>query len=118
MPRPREEWIAVPVTDPGRLRAGLDEMMERERGANRGDPDRETKVWFERLAEADRMRAGYQELAAKGLMTIEELGMKLEELETTRATANDELDSIRRRAERLEGLEQDREALMEFYAGA
>ena len=38
-------------------------------GARReqGDPDREAKAWLERLAEADRMRAGCQELAAKGL---------------------------------------------------
>jgi hypothetical protein len=69
-------------------------------------------------AEADRIRAGYQELAAKGLMTTEELGARLEELETRRRTAADELEVIRRRAERLEGPEQDRDALMEFYAGA
>jgi len=112
------DLVSELLTDPERLRAGLDEMMEREREVNRGEPDRETKAWLERLAEADRMRAGYQELAAKGLMTIDELGVRLEELETTRATANDELNSIRRRAERLEELEQDRDALMEFYAGA
>jgi hypothetical protein len=69
-------------------------------------------------AEADRIRAGYQELAAKGLMTIEELGARLEELETTRRTAANELEAIRRQAERLEGLEQDRDTLMEFYTGA
>jgi hypothetical protein len=68
--------------------------------------------------EADRMRAGYQELAAKGFLTIEELGARLEELETTRRTASDELETIRHRAERLEGLEHDRDALMEFYVGA
>jgi len=106
------------LTDPERLRAGLDEMMDRERSGSRGDPNREAKTWLERLAEADCMRAGYQELAAKGLMTIEELGVRLEELETTRRTASDELEAIRQRAERLEGLEQDRRALMEFYAGA
>ena len=64
------------------------------------------------------MSAGYQELVANGLMTIEELGVRLKELETTCSTASDELDAIRQRAERLEGLEQDRDALMEFYAGA
>jgi hypothetical protein len=37
----------------------LDEMMERERCGSWGDPDREAKGWLERLAEADRMRAGY-----------------------------------------------------------
>jgi DNA repair exonuclease SbcCD nuclease subunit len=93
-------------------------MVEQERSGVRGDPEHEARMWLERLAEADRMRAGYQELAAKGLMTIEELSARLEELETTRRTAADELEAIRRRAERLEGLKHDRDALMEFYAGA
>src|SRR5215212_10549068 len=51
-------------------------------------------------------------------MTIEELGVRLKELETTCSTVSDELDAIRQRAERLERLEQDRDALMEFYTGA
>jgi site-specific DNA recombinase len=112
------ELVSNLLTDSERLRAGLDEMMERERKGSRGDPDREAKVWLERLAEAESMRAGYQELAAKGLMTIEELGARLEELERSRETATSELDGAQRRAERLSGLEQDRDALMEFYAGA
>jgi hypothetical protein len=109
--------VSALLTEPERLRVGLDEMMEQERSRVRDDSDHEAKAWLERLAEADRMRAGYQELAAKGLMTIEELSARLEELETTRRTASDKLEAIRRRAERLEGLEQDRDALMEFYAG-
>jgi site-specific DNA recombinase len=112
------DLVSELLTDPERLRAGLDAMVEQERSGSRGNPDHEARVWLERLAEADRMRAGYQELAAKGLMTFEELGARLEELETTRRTASDELEAIRRRAERLEGLEHDRDALMEFYAGA
>src|SRR5215210_1778399 len=110
--------VCALLTDPERLRTGLDEMVEQERSGAQGDPDHEARVWLERLAEADRMRAGYQELAAKGLMTIEELSARLEELEATRRTASEELEAIRRRAERLAGLEQDRDALMEFYAGA
>jgi hypothetical protein len=47
-------------------------------------------------------------------MTIEELGVRLKELETTCSTVSDELDATRPRAERLEGLEQVRDALMEF----
>jgi len=61
---------------------------------------------------------GYQELAAKGLMTIEELGVRLEELKATRATASDELEAVCLRSEGLKGLEQGRDALMEFYSGA
>jgi site-specific DNA recombinase len=112
------ELVTALLTDPERLRAGLDAMVEQERSGSRGDLDHEARVWLERLAEADHMRAGYQELAAKGLMTIEELGTRLEELEATRRTAADELEAIRRQAERLAGLEQDRDALMKFYADA
>jgi hypothetical protein len=65
------------------------------------------------MAEADRIRAGYQELEANGLMRIEQLGVGLKELETTRRIASDELEAIRRRAECLEGLEQDSDTLME-----
>jgi site-specific DNA recombinase len=78
------DLVSALLTAPERLRAGLDEMIDRERSGSRDDPDREAKGWLERVAEADRMRAGYQELAAKGLMTIEEVAVRLEELETTR----------------------------------
>jgi hypothetical protein len=71
----------------------LEEMMDGKRSGVRDDRDCEAKVWLERLAEADRMRAGYQELAANGLMTIEELGMRLKELETTCGIASEELDA-------------------------
>jgi hypothetical protein len=63
------------------------------------------------------MRSGYQEMAAKGLMTFEELSMKLEELENTRNGATRELEVLRSRRERIEGLERDKDALLESYAG-
>src|SRR3712207_6207444 len=73
-------------------------MIERGRNGSRGNPDREARAWAEKLVEADRMRVGYQELAAKGLMTLEELGARLKELENTRRSATHELDAIRRGA--------------------
>ncbi len=105
------------LTDPEQLRADLERMIELEREGVRGDPDRETNMWLDKLAEVDRMRSGYQEMAAKGLMTFEELGARLEELESTRDTATRELEALRDRRERVEDLERDRDALLEFYAG-
>jgi hypothetical protein len=69
-------WNLLPVllTDPERLYAGLEEMMDRERSGVRVAPDREVKAWLERLAEADRMRAGYQELEERRLCTAEGRG--------------------------------------------
>lgn len=93
-------------------------MIEWERAGDRGDLDREAKAWSDRLAEADRMRSGYQDLTAKGLMTVEELGTKLEELDGSRRTARRELEAVRERRKRRERLESDRDALLESYAGA
>ena len=106
------------LSDPEKVRVGLEKMIVRERNGSRGDLNWEARVWAEKLAEADRMRAGYQELAAKGLMTLEELGARLGELENTRRRATHELDVIRQRCGRLEELERDRDVLMESYAGA
>src|SRR5215212_9534585 len=50
-------------------------------------------------------------------MTLEELGGKLEELDCTRELARAELGRLQRRRERLEDLEQDRDAVIESYAG-
>ncbi len=59
------------------------------------------------------MRGGYQELAAKGLMTLEELREKLAELEATKRTADRELATLTNRRESIEMLERDKDALLE-----
>jgi len=109
-------FVSGLILEPGRLRAGLEAMIEEEERAGRGDPDREAKVWHERLREADRMRSGYQDLAARGLLTYQELGEKLSSLEETRSLARRELDSLQGRRERLEALKLDREAVLAAYA--
>ena len=111
------ELVSELLQDPEQLRADLEEMIEQERESIRGNPHQEIKVWLEKLTEVDRMRSGYQEMAAKGLMTFEELSMKLEELENTRNGATRELEVLRSRRERIEGLERDKDALLESYAG-
>jgi site-specific DNA recombinase len=109
------EFVSGLILEPGRLRRGLEAMIEEERGS-RGDPGREAKVWHEKLQEANRMRSGYQDLAARGLLTYEELGVKLAALEETRTLARRELESLKERRERLESLKQDREAVLQAYA--
>jgi hypothetical protein len=110
------EFVSGLILEPGRLRRGLDAMIEEEERASRGDPGREAKLWHEKLQEADRMRSGYQDLAARGLLTYEELGVKLAALEETRTLARRELESLKDRRERLESLKQDREAVLQAYA--
>jgi hypothetical protein len=102
----RQVWAFVRglFGDPERLRADLERMIELERAAPQGDPDREARRWHKKLAKADRKRDGYLDLAADGIMGREELREKLSALEEVRKTAKRELEAIRSREERLVGV--------------
>ena len=87
------------IEDPKRLRANLEhdiDLMRQE--AMRGDPVREAKMWAGKIAEADRKRARYQEMAAEKLITRDELRARL---------------CGARRTERIEDLEWDAEGILE-----
>ena len=104
------------MTNPAQLRDDLDTMIELEREGVRGDPERETKVWLDKLSEVERKRSAYQDQQAEGLITLDELRAKLSSLEETRMTAQRELEALRGRQERIEELERDRDVLVERYA--
>lgn len=110
------EFVSGLILEPARLRRGLEALIEEEERSSRGDPDREAKLWHEKLQEAERMRGGYQDLAAKALLTFEELGEKLAALEESRDLARRELEALEGRRERLEDLKRDRDAVLEAYA--
>ncbi len=112
-------WKSVSdiLTHPERLRTDLEEMMVWKRESNRrGDPELERKVWMDKLTETDRMRNNYQEQTAKGLMTIDELAARLEELEGTRRAAERELAILKNHQENIERLERDKNLLLDHYA--
>jgi site-specific DNA recombinase len=108
--------IAGLLKDPERLRAGLDELIEAERAAMRGDPEAEAQSWLGRLAVLDAKRSRFQDMAAEGHITFGELGAKLRELDEQRTTAEEELDKLRLHRSRLEDLERDKETLLNEYA--
>jgi chromosome segregation ATPase len=105
------------LRDPERLRIGLDAMIEAERTGSRGDPEREARSWLDRLAALDRKRARFQDMAAEGLITFEELGARLGATEEARETAERELAELEGRRGRIEQLKRDRDAIIEHYAG-
>ncbi len=104
------------LTDPDRLRRGLDAMIEEKRSVMRGDPDKEANVWLDKIGEADRQRTRAQDLTIEGLLSPDELRAKLAALEETREAAKGELEVLRGRREEVEELERDRDALLESYA--
>ncbi len=103
--------------DPDRLQAGLERLIEEERTQTYGDPDREAREWAARIAAVERKRSGFQDMAAEGLITLDELRAKLAKLEEDRQIAQRELEILARRQERIERLEHDAEELMRSYAG-
>jgi site-specific DNA recombinase len=111
------DLISDLLSDPERLRTGLEAMIEEQRQALRGNPKHEIKVWLEKLAALDRKRSGYLDLAAEGILEREELRAKLAELQEARETVEKELRVIEGRKDHVQQLEHDRDALMEHYAG-
>jgi site-specific DNA recombinase len=112
------EFVSSVLKDPRRIHAGMEALIEQKRAGTRGDPEREAKVWLERIAEVDQERRGYLRLAAKGRITDAELDEAFAELEETRQTAEQELEAIRGRREEVEELERDRDALLASWSSA
>jgi hypothetical protein len=71
---------------------------------------------LEKLAEIDDERRGFLLFAAKDRITDQELDEELAALEETRRTAERELKDLRRHKERVDQMEQDRDAVFEHYA--
>ena len=109
------EKVRAYMMSPETLREDLERAIELRRAEMRGDPEREARAWLQKLSEADNLRAGYQEQAARGLMTLDELAARLKDLEEQRKRTRRELDAARNRAGELEQLEKDNEELLEHY---
>jgi site-specific DNA recombinase len=110
------EFVSDLLKEPERLRAGLQKMIEQKREAMRGDPDQEAKAWADKLAEVERKRARFQDMAADDLIQFDELRAKLAALEEIRETARKELEALEGRREELAELERDCDAVMKHYA--
>jgi site-specific DNA recombinase len=112
------EFVLNLLKDPNRLREGLKRMIERESNRSHGDPEHEAKRWSRRLAEIDTKRARFQDMAAEGLITFDELRAKLADLDEARKTAEQELETLRKRTEYIRALERDKNALLTAFTNA
>jgi uncharacterized coiled-coil protein SlyX len=100
------------LMDPERLQAGLERLIEKERAQTHGDPDREAREWTDRIVALERKRSGFQDMAAEGLITLDELRVKLAGLKDGLETAQRELEALAQRQQRIERLEEDSEQVM------
>jgi site-specific DNA recombinase len=111
------EFISRLLKDPERIRLGMERLIDEEREtASRGDPHSTAKAWADKTAECARLRTAYQDQQAAGLMTLEELGSKLSELDAMRRHAERALSALQDHQERVEQLEEDRDALIKEMA--
>jgi len=106
-------FISDLLKDPEYIRRGIERMIALEQEGRKGNPEQEKRVWAEKLVQVDLKRSRYQEMAAEGLITFEELRVKLAELQDIREATERELEDLRNRKEHLEKLEKDRDALLE-----
>ena len=110
------DFVRGMMTEPENLVADLDRMIEVKRSDRRGDPAKELKAWTDELAKLERMRDGYHDQAAEGLLGFDKLREKLADLDRRRATVENELEVLKGRGEELERLERDRDAVVSHYA--
>ena len=108
------EHVSGIMRHPEQLSEDLERMIERK--GLRGDPGREAQSWTEKLSEVARKRAAFQDMAAEGVISFDELRDKLADLEETRETAERELTTLKNQQKSLEQMERDKEAVLQHYA--
>jgi hypothetical protein len=91
-------------------------LLEEERTSQAQNPEREMELWVQKIADCAQRRSAYQDQQAAGLMSLEELGSKLRDLDNTRRIAQRELAALKDHRQRVQDLEQDRDALLESMA--
>ena len=110
-------WQSVSdlLTDPERLRVGLEDLIAQEQSTIHGDPLKQTEALTNTLENVAGKRRRYQDMAAEGLISFDELRSRLAELDDARKTTERELESLRRHRDRIAELEHDG-MIMEQYA--
>jgi hypothetical protein len=90
------EFVCSLLEDPERLRLGVERLVEREeRLLKTGAAEEEAKTWEQRLEGGERKRSNLQDMAAEGLITFAELGIKLtrDRLEASKQGTQNLVDS-------------------------
>jgi hypothetical protein len=110
------EIVSDLLSDPGRLRLELERMIEQERSKASRNSDREAALWASKLEQLERKRSSFQDMAAEGLITFDELRSKLEMLQKDHARTKGELESVLHRKQSIAALEADAGKLLDAYA--
>jgi hypothetical protein len=112
-----EVWEAVKAVllDPEHLERGLNAYLEAETKRDGGYPEKEPRVFTNKIAEVDWKRAAYQDLVADGLMEKEELRATLDALSRQKTAAGEGLKSLEERRHKFRELQLSREKILAHY---
>ena len=110
------DFVFGVLSDPDTIHRGLDALIERETEEVREDSTFLAETLSEKLSQNTQTRRAYQDQQAAGLMTLEELAARLEELEHTRKVLEAELVALERTQQKAEELRDDRDATLAALA--
>src|SRR5215212_6321143 len=110
------DFVFGVLSDPETIERGLDSLFQRETEEAPEDPERMVTTLEERLSQNTHLRRAYQDQQAEGLMTLEELAAKLEELGHTRKVLEADLASLERSQQKAKELENDRDTVVASLA--
>ena len=110
------DFVFRVLNDPDTIQRGLDSMIQRGTEEVREDPERVVETLAERLSQNTHLRRAYQDQQAEGLMTLEELAARLEELEDIRKVLEADLASLERSQQKAKELDNDRDAVVASFA--
>jgi hypothetical protein len=82
----------------------MERLIEEERTSQAQDPEHEAELWAQKIADCARQRSAFQDQQAAGLMSLEELGSKLQDLDNTRRIAEQELAAVKDHRRRVQDL--------------
>jgi flagellar motility protein MotE (MotC chaperone) len=110
------EFVIGVLSDPDTIRRGLDALVQQWSNDRQTNPEVFAEALTDKLSDSARLRRAYQDQQAAGLMTLQELASRLEELEATRKALEAELEAVERSKRKAKDLEQDREAVLTSLA--
>ncbi len=77
-------FVSNLLREPATIRVGMERLIEEERTSQTQNPEHETELWAQKIADCAQRRSAFQDKQAAGLMSLEELGSKLKDLDNTR----------------------------------
>jgi Recombinase zinc beta ribbon domain len=112
------DFVFGVLSDPDTIRRGLDALIQRETEEVREDSTLQAETLSEKLSQNIHARRAYQDQQAAGLMTLEELAARLEELEHTRKVLEAELAALERTQQKAEEVKEERVAALAYLAAS